>query len=145
MPPGSPLPASRFHVAPPSVDLYSPDPGPPDDRFHGCRRTCQSAAYTTLAFDGSNCTSIAPVSLSLNSTFCQCAPPSVVRNTPRSALGPNAWPSAATNTRIGSFGSTITRPMCRVSRSPTDVHVRPASSERYTPVPYEMLPRMHAS
>src|SRR5215813_14985094 len=82
MPPGKPPPVSRCHVVPPSVDLYSPEPGPPDDMFHGCRRTCHSAAYRTLAFDGSNCTSIAPVSASLNSTFCQCAPPSVLRNTP---------------------------------------------------------------
>src|SRR5579883_2409219 len=135
MPDGRPPPDSRRQVVPPSLDLYRPEPGPPDDRFHGERRTCHSAAYTTLLLLGSSATSIAPVSASWNSTLVQCAPPSLVRNTPRSVLAPNAWPSAATNTRCGSFGSTTTRPMWRVSRRPIGCHVRPASSERYMPSP----------
>ena len=47
-------------------------------------------------FDGSIARSFAPVESSMKSTFVHDLPPSMVRKTPRSALGPKAWPSAET-------------------------------------------------
>ena len=50
---------------------------------------------------GSMTRSTAPVCSSRKSTFSQVRPPSVVRKTPRSGLGPKGWPRAATYTRSG--------------------------------------------
>src|SRR6266581_4470160 len=60
---------------------------------------------------------------------------------PRSALGPNAWPCAATYTMSGLVGCTRTRAICRVSARPTDVHVLPPSVVFQTPSPCDTLPR----
>src|SRR5215469_11821010 len=83
------VPAIKFQVAPPSVDLYTPLPGPFDGGYtlHGGRRVCQRAAKT-VCVSGEAARSIAPVSLSLNKTLFQVWPPSVVRKTPRSGFGP---------------------------------------------------------
>src|SRR5437899_2883012 len=88
---GKPL-VSCFHVVPPSVDLYSPLPGPFEGgyTFQGGRRVCHSDAYSVFDSVGSNARSIAPVSLSLCRTLVQVFPPSLERNTPRSAFGPKA-------------------------------------------------------
>src|SRR5216684_3599834 len=64
---------------------------------------------------------------------------------PRSGLGPQAWPRAATYTRSGLVGWIATWLMCRVASRPRLRQLRPPSSERYTPSPWETLLRMHAS
>src|SRR5690349_7152946 len=80
---GSP-PPRRFHVSPPSVDLYTPEPTPPYVRRFGWRRWSHMAAYTTLGFVGSMARSTAPVvELAPGRTWVQCRPPSVLRYTPR--------------------------------------------------------------
>src|SRR5690242_19200854 len=145
IPLGNPFPVSCFHVSPPSVDRYNPLPAPPLEKFHGCRRACHRAAYTIRASCGSKLTSIAPVFSSLYSTFVQDLPPSVLRNTPRSVFGPNAWPSAATSTMSGLAGSTMTAPICRLSRSPAWLQLLPPSLDLYTPSPQVMFPRGAAS
>src|SRR5437667_11839268 len=89
-PAGNPLPLICFQVRPPSADLYNPLPGPPIGGYvlHGGRRICHSAAKTICGLAGSIVTSTAPVFSSLYKTFCQVAPPSAERKTPRSVLGP---------------------------------------------------------
>src|SRR6266516_971242 len=136
-PAGSPCPVSAVHVAPPSVDLYRPLPGPSSGGYcsHGVRRAWYSAAYTTWGSAGSAARSMAPVSGSLYSTLAHVRPPSVERNTPRSLLGPYACPSAATSTSPEFRGSTSTLPMWRVSARPSDCQCAPPSVDLYTPVP----------
>src|SRR5215471_2185943 len=46
---------------------------------------------------------------------------------------------------FGSFGSSTTRPMERVSCRPRYVHVSPPSVERYTPPPHDELCRLFCS
>src|SRR5512146_574483 len=87
-PAGRPLPSSRFHVLPASVDLYNPLPGPPLLRLQGVRYASHIAANSVLGLVGSKTTSMPPVLSLTNSTRCQVAPPSVVRKMPRSVLGP---------------------------------------------------------
>ena len=83
MPAGRPF-FSSVHVLPPSTDLYGPLPFPPLYISHGRRYTGQNDAYTFRGLTGSMTTSTAPVVSSTNSTFSQVAPPSRVRNSPRS-------------------------------------------------------------
>src|SRR5882724_1227423 len=54
-----------FHVSPPSVLLYNPEPGPPLDMVYSVRKASHSAANITLGLDGSIEMSIAPVLSSL--------------------------------------------------------------------------------
>ena len=103
------------------------------------------AAYTRSGFEGSAARSIAPASAPRYRTFVHVFPPFVVRYTPRSGLGPYAWPMAATSATDGSRGSTRIFPMCRVASSPTCDQRAPPSVERYTPSPYVMSERMSAS
>ena len=128
---------SCLHVAPPSVDLKIPPPGPFVGAYvyQGGRLVFQRPAYTTFEFVGSITTSAAPTSLFANSTFCQLRPPSRERKTPRSVFGAYRCPIAATNTTDGSRGSTAILPMCCVSSKPTCVHVAPASVDLYRPLP----------
>ncbi len=100
---GSPSPESFVQLSPPSTDFQRLLPGPPLSRLHGVRWACQNPAKSTRGFVASIARSTAPVLSSTNRTFCQVAPPSFERKTPRSAFGPNVWPSAATYTRSG-FG-----------------------------------------
>ena len=60
------------------------------------------AANSTRGFPGAMARSAAPVVSFTKSTFFQVFPPSVVLNTPRSALGPHVCPSAATKTVFAS-------------------------------------------
>src|SRR5712671_4497975 len=142
---GRPCALISFQVVPPSAERYRPLPGPPLSMLQGVRRACQRAANKILELLGSKVMSIAPVLASLYKTFSQVFPPSRVRKTPRSSLSPKGCPSAATNAMSGFFGFTIKRPMARVSPSPTDFQVLPASMDLYTPFPPTMLPRMQAS
>ena len=87
-------------------------------------------------------TSFPLVYSSLYSTFWNVCPPSVERKIPRSALGPYGWPSAATNSRFGSRGSTSIIAIICVSRRPRCVHVLPASVDLYTPSPVARSGRM---
>ena len=57
---------------------------------HGERWNFHIDANRMRGFVGSIDRSVAPVESLMNSTFFQLLPPSVVRNTPRSAFGPNA-------------------------------------------------------
>src|SRR5262249_25647325 len=103
---------SCVQVSPPSRDTYSPLPGPPLVISHGRRRACHSPAKRMRGLAASKQTSDAPVSASLNTTRFHVSPPSVVRYTPRSGLGPNAWPSTAAYAMRGSCGCTIIVPIC---------------------------------
>src|SRR5262245_23018301 len=93
---GSPSPVSFVQLSPPSTDFQRLPPGPPLSRLHGVRNACQKPAKSTRGFVESIARSTAPVLSSTKSTFCHVAPPSFDRKTPRSGLGPNVWPSAAT-------------------------------------------------
>src|SRR5436190_23891290 len=129
------LNVTSFHVSPPSVVFHSPLRPPPEFIPHGVRWNFHIDANRMRGFVGSIVRSIAPVESLRNSTFLHVLPPSVVRNTPRSAFGPKAWPIAATYTLWGSRGALPASPICRVSLSPSCCHVPPPSVERYTPVP----------
>src|SRR5712692_5682521 len=79
-------------VLPPSVDLNNPPPGASIDWplriSHGATRAAQSAAYTVCGLLGSNARSTAPVFSSRYKILSQVSPPSTLRKTPRSELGP---------------------------------------------------------
>ena len=124
---GSPFPLSRIHVAPPSVDLNSPLPGPPLVRPHVWISICHNPAYSVRGLDGSIARSLQPVFSSTNSTRVHVPPPSMVRNTPRSCCGPYAVPSAHTSTTSGLVGWITTLAIRPVFSRPISVHVAPAS------------------
>ena len=130
------------HESPPSVLLNSPEPLPPDTSIHGLRCICQKPAYSTFGLLGSIARSAAPVESSRKSTFVQFFPPSLVRNTPRSAFGPQACPCADTYATSGLVGCTNTREICRVSFKPMFVQLRPPSVVFHTPSPCDTLPRI---
>ncbi|PYQ68257.1 MAG: hypothetical protein DMF53_00510 [Acidobacteria bacterium] len=88
------------------------------------------AAKIVSGAAGSAARSTAPVLSSTNRTFSQLRPPSVLRNTPRSALGPKTCPWAATSTTSAFLGSIHRRPMWRLSASPRGSQVLPPSAER---------------
>src|SRR6185369_7009408 len=87
---GRPLPERRFQVTPPSVDLNKPLPGPPLSRPHVCISSGHMPAYKTFGLFGSISRCAQPLFSSVNSTRVHVLPPSVVRNTPRSACAPYA-------------------------------------------------------
>ena len=84
------LKVSSFHVSPPSVLFHRPLRPLPASMPHGIRWNFHMAAYRTRGLFTSSERSIAPVLSLRKSTFFQLLPPSVVRNTPRSGLGPKA-------------------------------------------------------
>src|SRR6188474_560647 len=92
------------HVSPPSVDLKRPLPGPPLDIWYSTRNASHRAAYITFGFLRSIEMSTAPVLSSRKSVFFQLFPPSVLLNTPRSALGAPYLPNEATKTTSGLVG-----------------------------------------
>ena len=79
------------------------------------------------------------------STFCHVAPPSVVRKTPRSGLGPQTCPSAATTTTSGLVGLTTICEICPAFARPINFQLAPASGEKYTPLPVTTSLRGFAS
>ena len=123
---GSPL-ASRVHVVPPSRERNTPLPGPPLSGPHGFNWSCHIPARRIREFFGFIATSEQPVFSSTKRTRFHVLPLSVVRNTPRSGCGPDAWPSAHANATLASAGSTTSRAMRPVFSSPICVHVLPAS------------------
>ena len=80
-----------FQVSPPSVVFHMPLRPPPGSCTTACAGTSTSTRRGCAGWWG-RCQVVAPVESSTNSTFFHVFPPSVVRNTPRSAFGPNAWP-----------------------------------------------------
>src|SRR5437763_457254 len=99
-PSGSPWPARRFQLVPPSIDFQRPLPGPPEVRLHGERTTCQVAAKSTFGLRGSNTTSIAPVdgaTPSASLTGVHSMPPSALLNTPP-ATPPNQYVAGSPGT-----------------------------------------------
>src|ERR1700676_5595107 len=141
-PSGMPLPSMRFQVLPSSPERYSASFAPPLLSIQGVRQPSHIAAKSTCGFLGSKTISMAPVRSSRYKTFSQFLPPSRVRNTPRSLLGPYAWPSAATYTMSGLLGWMMSAPMCRVSRKPTFVQVLPAAVDLYTASPAVLVAPM---
>src|SRR5881409_2712858 len=112
VPLGSPsLRVISFQVSPPSVDLKSPEPGPPLDMYDGPRRARHIAAYRMRGLAGSMARSTAAAESERNSILAQVLPPSFERNTPRSGFGPNAWARTATYTRSGLVGWTRIAPI----------------------------------
>src|SRR5260370_42045231 len=87
---------SLFHVRPPSIDLYTPPFSLPLRCVHGLRSKLHIPAYRMLGFVGSISRSATLCWLSMYRVLVHDLPPSVVINTPRSSLVPNAWPSAPT-------------------------------------------------
>ena len=105
IPDGSPgLRVISVHVSPPSVDLKSPEPGPPLDIVYSFRNASHSAAYITFGFARSIEMSIAAVLSSRKRTLRHVVPPSVLLKTPRSGFGAECFPNAATNTISGFEG-----------------------------------------
>ena len=143
-PAGNPL-SALLQVTPASVDLKRPLPGPPPLNANPLRRRWYVAAKSTLASRGSIAISVAPVSESTNSVLVHVRPASVVLNAPRSIVGFQRLPTAATHATSGSVGCSRTRPMEPDSLSPTNAHVAPASVERYTPPPHDELCRLFCS
>src|SRR5260370_10171606 len=142
-PAGRPLArVMSFQLSPPSPDFQMPLRAPPEMSSQGRRTACQKPAYRMRGFVGSSSKAIAPV-LSLGSRILpHVLPPSLDRNTPRVALGPNAWPSTATYTSSGVAGCTAMWAIWPASASPTFAQVFPASVERYMPSPGDRLPRI---
>src|SRR5260370_29134880 len=91
---------------------------------------------------GSSSKAIAPVLSLADRILSHVLPPSLDRNPPRVALGPNAWPSTATYTSSGVAGCTAMWAIWPASASPTFAQVFPASVERYMPSPGDRLPRI---
>src|SRR6185369_1923872 len=85
-----------FQVSPPSVVFHRPLRPPPAFIPQGVRWNFHIAAKMIRGLVGSMVRSIAPVESLRKRIFFHVLPPSVVRKTPRSALGPNACPIAAT-------------------------------------------------
>ena len=122
-------------MSPPSVLFHRPLRPAPASMPHGVRWNFHIDAYTMRGLFTSIDRSAAPVLSFRNRTFFQVAPPSVVRNTPRSGDGPKAWPSDVTNATSGLVGCTRSDVICCALAKPRGVHVCPPSVERYTPVP----------
>src|SRR6185437_929703 len=99
----------------------------------------------TIGLPGCIARSATPVRSSTYRTFFQVFPPSVVRNTPRSAFGPQACPSAPTKTVSAFLGSTSTLDIWPASPRPINFQDSPASEEKYTPAPSITSLRMFAS
>src|SRR5512136_88078 len=103
----------------------------------------------TSGFEGSIATSPQPTLLTYGSeprsSSFHVLPPSVVLYRPRSALGTQRSPIAATQAVFGSLGWTTMRAMVLLSASPTCVQAPPPSSDRYTPLPQLELLRSFAS
>src|SRR6266850_2261045 len=100
--------------------------------LHGGLRVCHRAARIVFELPGSNARSIAPVFSSWNRIFCQLFPPSLERKTPRSAFGPYACPSAATNTLFLSLANR--KSVSRFSpRRPFSTRRRPHSQNKKLP------------
>src|SRR5881394_604171 len=128
VPLGSPsLRVISVHVSPPSVDLKSPEPGPPLDMVYSVRYASQSAAYMTSGVVRLNATSIAAVLSSRKRTFFQVRPPSADLYRPRSGFGAECFPNAATNTMSGFDGWIRIFEMFSDDAKPTFVQVLPAS------------------
>src|SRR5512144_143590 len=85
---GSPCPASRCQVTPPSRDAQRPLPGPPLWSCQVLISNCHIPANSVFGSPGSIARSEQPVFGSTKSTRVHVFPPSAVRNTPRSAEGP---------------------------------------------------------
>src|SRR5437868_4887999 len=94
---------------------------------HGLRCPRHIHAYSTSGFAGLISRSAAPIESDTNSTLRQLLPPSVLLNTPRSALLLNALPIAATHTVFGLVGCTRTAPIWPASYNPANVQVLPPS------------------
>src|SRR5215204_399777 len=103
--------------------------GPPLMMSHPLRKPLYIAAYRMSGFSQSTSMSRPPVSLLTNSVFFQVLPPSVVLKMPRSSLGPNGDPSAASHTVLVLNGWTLMPPICPDSLRPMNDHVLPASSD----------------
>ena len=130
------LKVSSVQESPPSVLFQRPLRPAPASMPHGVRWNFHIDAYTMRGLVTSIDRSAAPVLSFRNSTFFHLAPPSVVRNTPRSGDGPKACPSDVTNAISGLVGCTRNDVICCALDRPRGVHVCPPSVERYTPVPY---------
>src|ERR1041385_2324505 len=109
---------------------------------HGLRCPCHMDAKTTCGFPGCSSRSAAPQVSETNSTLVHVLPPSADLKTPRSLLGANGLPSAATYTMSGLAGCTRTVEICPASRSPMKFHIFPASVDLYMPRPIETLLRI---
>src|SRR5437870_5323926 len=106
---------------------------------HGFRSPRHIDAMMTFELPGAISRSVAPVLSEMNNTFRQVLPPSVVLKTPRSALGLNALPCAATYATFAFTGSMRTAPIWPASYSPRSDQVRPPSVVLYTPRPVDTL------
>src|SRR5262245_50974728 len=114
-------------VSPPFVLRYTPPSRAPEMIVHGLRSARHIDANRTFGLPGWNSTSTPPVLSETNRTFCHDLPPSFVRKMPRSALGLNGLPMAATNAVLGSRGWMRMPPMLPASRSPMCSHFLPPS------------------
>src|SRR5579859_7098866 len=103
LPVGRP-PLRRVHLSPPSSVLYTALSGPLSTICHGFRSLSYIAAYRVEGDCRLMTRSIAPTPSLTKRIFFHVLPPSVVLNTPRSALRENRWPIAATYTTSGFVG-----------------------------------------
>src|SRR5882724_9312691 len=112
-----------------------PLPAPPDTSSQGRRTNCHIPANSMRGLPGTITRCAAPVESFTNRTFCHVLPPSAVRYTPRSELGAQTWPSAATNTMSGLAGSITIWETWPTSLSPMNCQLLPASGDMKTPRP----------
>src|ERR1044072_3006501 len=109
---------------------------------HGFRSARHIGADTVCGASGATSRAAAPVLSGRKSTCLQVCPPSAVLYTPRSRLGANGFPIAATSTTSGFFGWMITAPIWPALGRPRWDQVFPASLDLYTPLPTMTLLRM---
>src|SRR5262249_13801034 len=69
--------SSFFHVAPPSVVLYKPPPGPLPLKPNTVRRRRYAPAVHVVGFDGSRARSLVSVASLMIRSLCHVFPPSV--------------------------------------------------------------------
>src|SRR5689334_17284346 len=102
MPAGSPgLFVSSIPCADASVDLNIPLPSPPETSVQGRRTACDTRPYSAPEFEESSARSAAAAESFRNRTLVQVFPPSVLLYTPRSGLGADTYPCAATYAMSG--------------------------------------------
>src|SRR5579883_9836 len=135
----------RTHVRPPFAERYKPLPAPPLRKVHGLRSKSYMPAYTTFGRRGSMATSLAPVVALPESTSFQCAPPSLLRNTPRSPPGVYSLPMAAAKITRELDGSIAMRAMLALLRKPSRCQCLPPSAVDHNPSPASAVLRGNGS
>ena len=118
---------SFFHVFPPSTDLKSALPFPPETNEKGCLLNCQKLAKIILGSRGLCAISAQPVFSSTYKILFHVFPASLLSYKPRCLLEDQSGPGTATNKCLLSLGFIKILLMCSVLSSPSFCQLAPAS------------------